>query len=36
MLDLTLQEITQEPFKNEKRIEKKIRELINFIGLKNT
>lgn len=36
MLDLTLQEITQEPFKNEKRIEKKIRELVNFIGLKNT
>jgi hypothetical protein len=36
MLDLTVQEISQEPFKNEKRIEKKIRELVNIIGLKNT
>ena len=32
-LDLLIQEIKAEPIKNEKRIEKKVREMINIVGL---
>lgn len=35
VFDLVIQEVTGEPFKNVKRVEKKFRELINAIGTEN-